>query len=346
MRDKFIQVFEDVFDQDFCDSIIELYESENPENKAAGKVGIQSTDGNAINSNIEKKLSLIKSSKDMVIPFPDHPHLDSYKHKDDWLEIFQAITDAAGYCMLEYNKRMQEEALDKFCPYREAFIIEGLNSPRKVTAPTIQKSEAGDYFSWHADYVPGKDRLMAMLFYLNDVEEDAEGTTEFLNDVHVRPKAGKLVMFPADWRTLHRGNVLKHGSKYIISMFTSHDSVDDQLDNLRRESEELRFERDDLIDRLKAMQTNLDIAQNKKNNIKFTTATDYDKFNAIAVELSDDEPEQPSAEEMVDKIRDHGPGPIMENFVSDGEAYTESMLQQARTQIKEAYSNDEIISRG
>ena len=94
------------------------------------------------------------------------------------------------------------------------------------------------------------------------------------------------------------------------------------------------------------MQTNLDIAQNKNNNIKFTTATDYDKFNAIAAELSDDEPEQPSAEEMVDKIRDHGPGPIMENFVSDGEANTESMLQQARTQIKEAYSNDEIISRG
>tara|TARA_B100000405_G_scaffold55348_2_gene37322 strand:+ start:1517 stop:2437 length:921 start_codon:yes stop_codon:yes gene_type:complete len=304
MRDKFIQVFENVFDKEFCKSVIDLYESENQEVKQCGKVGVKvgSLDQDkSLDKEELDNLSLIKSSKDMVIPFPEHPHLDAYKNKDDWTQIFEAFAEAAGHSMIEYNKRLQAEDLDKFCPYRDNFIIKALNSPRQITAPQIQKSVAGDYFSWHSDYVPGKDRLFAMLFYLNDVDEDAEGTTEFLNDVHVRPKAGKLVMFPADWRTLHRGNVLKHGSKYLVSMFTTYD---DNTSELELERDELKFERDDLLDRMKAMQNELD--KYKKN--KFTTATDYKKFDDIVKDISDDEPEEElSAEAMVDPIRDHGP---------------------------------------
>ena len=142
---------------------------------------------------------------------------------------------------------------------------------------------------------------MGMIFYLNDVDEDADGTTEFLNDVHVRPKAGKLVMFPADWRTLHRGNVLKHGSKYVVSMFTSHEVTDSQIGDLVRARDELKYERDDLLVRLESLKEKLKLAENKK----MTTATDYAKFDKIAECISDDE--ELSAEDMVDPIRDHGP---------------------------------------
>lgn len=315
MRDHFIQVFEGVFDQKFCDKIIELFESENPSFKTMGKVGYAATGADMKSEDdMRREVSKVKSSIDMVIPFPEHPQLDSYTHKDDWLEIFDAFTQAAGNCMMEYNDRIQDLSLDKYCEHRKEHVIAQLNSPRQISVPQIQKYTEGGYFSWHADYIPGKDRIMGMIFYLNDVDEDADGTTEFLNDVHVRPKAGKIVMFPADWRTLHRGNVLKHGSKYVVSMFTSHEVTDSQIGDLVRARDELKYERDDLLKRIQSLQNQL---QNKKP----TTATDYAKFERIAEEISSDDEElveDLSAEDMVDPIRDNGPEPVREgNLVTE-----------------------------
>ena len=252
MRDTAIQVFEGVFNEEFCEMVMKLFESET-------KVDTMKITDNG---------KTIKSSIDLNIPFGNHPELDSYTHKEKWVEIFQHFADAVGECMQLYNERIQGEQLDKLCPSTNQYILNNLYLPRKITTPVIQKYSSGDYHSWHTDYRPGHEKLLSLIFYLNDVDEDAGGTTEFANNVHVRPKMGKVVVYPADHRTLHQFNPLTHGEKYIVRMFTVHDYINDNEKQLELERDELRLERDELRSERDELRSELDELQERLNEKK------------------------------------------------------------------------------
>ena len=86
----------------------------------------------------------------------------------------------------------------------------------------IQKySDGGGYYAWHYEQFNEdptmKDRLMAFIWYLNDVKEGGE--TEFMfQNFKIKPKAGASGLFPAYWTHLHRGNPPSKGEeKYIIT---------------------------------------------------------------------------------------------------------------------------------
>jgi len=86
----------------------------------------------------------------------------------------------------------------------------------------FQKNEKSKgYFRWHTDYNLNDlttARILAPIFYLNDVEEGGE--TEFMyQKFSVKPKAGNLVIFPATWQYYHRGVVPKSNNKYIVTTF-------------------------------------------------------------------------------------------------------------------------------
>ena len=52
--------------------------------------------------------------------------------------------------------------------------------------------------------------------YLNDVEEGGE--TEFLyQSRRVKPKRGRLAIWPAQFTHMHRGNPPLSGDKYVIT---------------------------------------------------------------------------------------------------------------------------------
>ena len=60
-------------------------------------------------------------------------------------------------------------------------------------------------------------RFLVYFWYLNDVE--VGGETEFFRlerPLKVRPKAGRLIMFPSTWQYLHAGRPPKSNDKYII----------------------------------------------------------------------------------------------------------------------------------
>ena len=57
-------------------------------------------------------------------------------------------------------------------------------------------------------------RVITFIWYLNDVVEGGE--TYFLKG-KVIPKKGKLVLFPATWTYLHKGNMPISSDKYIIT---------------------------------------------------------------------------------------------------------------------------------
>lgn len=92
----------------------------------------------------------------------------------------------------------------------------------QLTRPQFQlnKKQEG-FFVWHDDSVKKynqQHRLLASIFYLNDVEEGGE--TEFkYQEYLVKPETGKLVIFPATWEYLHRGNIPISNDKYIVTNF-------------------------------------------------------------------------------------------------------------------------------
>ena len=79
---------------------------------------------------------------------------------------------------------------------------------------------ANDYdrFDYHVDvrdYATAR-RFLAFFIYLNDVEEGGE--TEFLFG-KVKPKMGRLVMFPPMWPWFHAGLKPVSGTKYFIQSY-------------------------------------------------------------------------------------------------------------------------------
>ena len=59
-------------------------------------------------------------------------------------------------------------------------------------------------------------RIGAWMFFLNDVK-DGGGTIFPQQDFIAEPKQGRLVLFPAYWTHLHKGQVAPNEDKYIIT---------------------------------------------------------------------------------------------------------------------------------
>ena len=59
-------------------------------------------------------------------------------------------------------------------------------------------------------------RVFVFMTYLNDVDEG--GSTYFNNyDLEIKPKKGLTLIWPAEWTHAHTGEVLKSGTKYIVT---------------------------------------------------------------------------------------------------------------------------------
>lgn len=78
----------------------------------------------------------------------------------------------------------------------------------------ILKYAPGEYYDPHCDAGPNVPRVISALLYLNDVEEGGE--TEFINfGISVKPKAGRLVIFPSNYAYAHAARLPKTGNKYV-----------------------------------------------------------------------------------------------------------------------------------
>jgi hypothetical protein len=78
----------------------------------------------------------------------------------------------------------------------------------------ILKYSPGEYYDPHCDAGPNVPRVVSALLYLNEVEEGGE--TEFVNfDIKVKPKPGRLVIFPSNYAYRHAARLPKKGTKYV-----------------------------------------------------------------------------------------------------------------------------------
>lgn len=94
-------------------------------------------------------------------------------------------------------------------------------APLQCTGYKIQHYKKNEgHFKWHFDALGpgGWDRQLAVIIYLNTVEEGGE-TSFYRQHLKIKPVAGEALFFPTFWTHMHCGEIPRSGEKYIISSF-------------------------------------------------------------------------------------------------------------------------------
>jgi len=96
------------------------------------------------------------------------------------------------------------------------------NGKIRASAMKMQRtSPGGGYHVWHGEQGGNRhaERVLVYMLYLNTLQPDAAGETEFLYQrTRLRPQENAMIVWPAAYTHAHRGNVV-HGKedKYIVT---------------------------------------------------------------------------------------------------------------------------------
>jgi hypothetical protein len=106
-----------------------------------------------------------------------------------------------------------------YAAYTKQFPILNDMARHGIYTYKVQKTLPGQgYHLWHCE-IDGYERarrLSAYIVYLNDIEKGGE--TEFLyQSKRVEARTGRVVIFPAGYMHVHRGNPPLEGAKYILT---------------------------------------------------------------------------------------------------------------------------------
>ena len=166
-----------------CNEITQLFEN----NKNLQKQGIT---GKGKNLNLKKTIDITVRPNDLKKPK---------------FEIFKQYINELHKCFLDYQNQW---------PFLKSML-----KTFYVPSFNIQKYSRGDHFaSLHSERtsLDTLHRLFAWMTYLNDVDDG--GLTNFSHyGIKIKPKIGKTLIWPAEWTHAHTGEVLKSGTKYIIT---------------------------------------------------------------------------------------------------------------------------------
>jgi len=125
------------------------------------------------------------------------------------------------YLGLTYiNKPFIDLFFSKIYPlYTQKYSLLKESSHHTIFEMKLQKTKPGEgYHAWHVeqDKIESRNRLMAFMVYLNDVKEGGE--TEFLyQKCRFKPKRNTLLIWPAHYTHVHRGNPPLSNNKYILT---------------------------------------------------------------------------------------------------------------------------------
>ena len=184
---NFIGTYDGYITKEECNKAIKLYEEQNKFNKTVNRIGGE-------NSSILQK--------------QDQQFFAGGHNIEVWWEDLKSLMINFDLAWNHYAKNVG--AQDAYSG--DSFYFTQLKIQK--TLPTE------GYHVWHIEHGKGwqnEPRAFVFSVYLNDVEEGGE--TEFLHfSQRVKPKKGRLVIWPAPFPYVHRGNPPLSGVKY---MFTS-----------------------------------------------------------------------------------------------------------------------------
>ena len=124
--------------------------------------------------------------------------------------------DNSGNYLNTFNDVFWNECYRDYC---DTYSILNDHDKHTIFTYKIQKTlPGGGYHVWHCEN--GEKHFMrrmgVYLMYLNDVEEGGE--TEFLYlSQRIKPKKGRLLIWPPNFPWTHRGNPPLSGEKYIMT---------------------------------------------------------------------------------------------------------------------------------
>ena len=183
---NFIAVYDNYITKEECNKAIKLYEDQNKFNNTINRMG---------------------GEKASILQKQDQQFFAASNNIDIWWEFLKPMMVNFDLAWNHYIKNVgADDAYD--------------GGPFHFTTLKIQKTLPTEgYHTWHIEHGKGFDlepRAFVFSIYLNDVEEGGE--TEFLHfSKRVQPKTGRIVIWPAAFPYLHRGNPPLSGEKYILT---------------------------------------------------------------------------------------------------------------------------------
>lgn len=125
---------------------------------------------------------------------------------ENWNELDKYLENNLKEGLEKYKEYLSQQ----LCPT----VIEGIfNGITSDSGYSIQAMKKDDFYTWHVDECVSNDnvtRIVTAIWYLNTLEEDDGGHTEFWMRDRIRPKQGSLLFFPSCWSYIHRGAVVRN----------------------------------------------------------------------------------------------------------------------------------------
>ena len=195
---NFIMSIDNVLDDKICDDIV--YNLTEPTNNFNGWASKGSNLGNfSDNNNTQYRLDK-KWDGETVLHF--------LKQKDVFSKILKECLNLYIHTFITNCSPFTEEGTIDYS---------GFNFQETPIS--------GGFHKWHSENNSGsigiKSRFLAWSLFLNNVEEGGE--LEFLNySMRIKPKKGSIVLFPAYFTHVHRGNPPISNTKYIATGWYRH----------------------------------------------------------------------------------------------------------------------------
>ena len=183
-----IQVFENSISSRVCDNLIHKFEH-NIYNKKGTTIGGYQPD--------------YKKSMDLTFGPNENTH---------FLEIFNLLNSKLSYYVNQYKKNTNFQLPTNFnCDYHMMMKYLKNDGLYKFHHDFhINQTSQGEI-----DDKNTTCRILTYLFYLNTIDEGGE--TEFIDGTKIKPEKGKLLIFPATWPYIHKGNMPLSSNKYIVT---------------------------------------------------------------------------------------------------------------------------------
>ena len=183
---NFIGVYDNYITPEECNKAIKLYEDQNKFNNTINRLEFENSP---------------------IIQKQDQTYFAVPNNMDVWWKELKSLIVNFDMAWKHYEKNVG--ALESYG--QDMFHYTQLKIQK--TLPTE------GYHVWHLEHQKGfqnECRAFVYSIYLNDVKEGGE--TEFLHfSKRVKPKTGRIVIWPAGFPYVHRGNPPLSGKKYIIT---------------------------------------------------------------------------------------------------------------------------------
>jgi hypothetical protein len=182
---NFIGVYDNYITKEECNKAIKLYEDQNKFNNTVNRIGFE-------------RASILQKQ--------DQQYFAASNNIDVWWKELKPMMVNFD---LAFNHYIKNTGAD------DAYGV-----PFHFTTMKIQKTLPTEgYHVWHIEHGKGFDneaRAFVFSIYLNDVEEGGE--TEFLHfSKRTKPKTGRIVIWPAAFPYVHRGNPPLSSEKYLLT---------------------------------------------------------------------------------------------------------------------------------